>query len=82
MKKYLVSICAAFAMLVMVSCGGNPAISAMEDFIDNPTEATYNAVEEAEKGMTEEQKAEAEKWAEEHAAELAAAMLKGMAAEL
>ena len=55
MKKYLVSICAAFAMLVMVSCGGNPAISAMEDFIANPTEATFNAVEEAEKGMTEEQ---------------------------
>ena len=58
MKKYLVSICAAFAMFVMVSCTGNPGISAMKEFIANPTEETFKAVDAAEAEMTEEQKAE------------------------
>ena len=82
MKKYLVSICAAFAMFVMVSCTGNPGISAMKEFIANPTEETFKAVDAAEAEMTEEQKAEAEKWAEEHKEELAGALLVGRAAEL
>ena len=47
MKKLFVTICAAFAMLVMVSCGGNPAIKAGEAFIADPTEETYKAYNDA-----------------------------------
>ena len=82
MKKFFVTMCAAFAMFAMVSCGGNPAISAAQDFLKNPTEETFKAVEEAENGLTEEQKAEYDKWAKEHAEELAGALLQGIANEM
>lgn len=80
MKKFFVSMCIAFTMLAFVACG-NPAISAAEDFIDNPNEETFKAVEEAEKELDADEKKEYEKWCEEHATELAAALLKGLAAE-
>ena len=67
------------ASAVSVS-GGNPAISAAEDFIENPCEETYKAVEEAVKHLDDEKK-EYEKWCEEHASELTAAVLKGVMAE-
>ena len=81
MKKFFVSMCMAFTMLAFVACG-NPAISAAEDFIENPTEETFKAVEEAEKDLDADEKKEYEKWCEEHETELAAAMLKGVAAEI
>ncbi len=76
MKKYLVSICAAFAMIAMVSCGGgNAAISAAEDFIANPSAETLEAATKAAAEIADDQKAveEYEKWCEENAEELAAA---------
>ncbi len=81
MKKLFVSICAAFAMFAMVSCGGssNPAIKAAEEFLSNPTMENSMKVEEASEGLTEEQKQEFEKWAEDNQEELikAAAELMG-----
>ena len=81
MKKIFVSMCVAFAMFAMVSCG-NPAISAAEDFIANPCEETAKAVEEAEKGLDADEKKEYEEWSQEHATELAAAVLKVVAEEM
>ena len=82
MKKIFSTLTLVLCLVAMVSCGGNPAISAAQDFIKNPTEETFKAVEEAENGLTEEQKAEYDKWAEEHAEELAAALFQGIADEL
>ena len=81
MKKFFVSMCMAFTMLAFVACG-NPAISAAEDFIDNPNEETAKALGEAEKELDADEKKEYEKWCEEHATELTAAFLKGAAAEI
>lgn len=82
MKKFFVSMCMAFTMLAFVACGGNPAISAAEDFIDNPTEETAKALAEAEKDLDADEKKEYEEWCKDHEKELAAALLKGLAAEL
>ena len=67
------------ASAVSVS-GGNPAISAAEDFIENPCEETFKAVEEAVKHLDDEKK-EYEKWCEEHASDLVRALLKSEAVE-
>lgn len=79
MKKYLVSICAAFAMIAMVSCGGgNAAISAAEDFISNPSAEAAADVTKAVAEIADDEEAvkEYEKWCEENAEELAAATAK------
>ena len=81
MKKIFVSMCVAFAMFAMVSCG-NPAISAAEDFIANPCEETAKACEEAEKNLDADEKKEYEEWSKEHATELAAALVKYVGDEL
>ena len=59
----------------------NPGITAMERFIANPTEETLNAVEEVEKRLTEEQKVEAEQWAEEHSNEILNAVMNSQVLE-
>ena len=76
MKKLFVTICAAFAMLVMVSCGGNPAIKAGEAFIADPTEETYKAYTDAVKEIANDPAAvaEAAEWSQEKAKEFAAAL--------
>lgn len=76
MKKLFVTICAAFAMLVMVSCGGNPAIKAGEAFIADPTEETYKAYNDAVKEIANDPAAAAElaEWSKEKAMEIAAAL--------
>lgn len=53
-----------------------------EEFVENPSEETLKAVDEAEKILDEDGKKEFDKWCEDHAKELAAALLKGMAKEL
>lgn len=76
MKKLFVTICAAFAMLVMISCGSNPAIKAGEAFIANPTEETFKAYNDAVKEIANDPAAAAElaEWSKEKAMEIAAAL--------
>ena len=77
MKKFLVSICAAFAMMAMVSCGNsNPAIAAAEALIAEPTVENMTAFGEAVDGLTDAQKAEYTIWLTENAEKIADAQAK------
>ena len=42
MKKFFVTMFAAFAMFAMVSCGGNAGIDAGEEFLANPSKENYD----------------------------------------
>lgn len=72
MKKSLVSICAAFAMVAMISCGGssNPGIKAAEAFIDNPTPANFEKMADVEGSLSGDDLNEFNEWCLEHTSEL------------
>lgn len=72
MKKYLVSICAAFAMVAMISCGGgsNPGIKAAEAFIDNPTPENFEKMADVEGSLSGDELNEYSEWCLEHASEI------------
>ena len=61
MKKFFVTMFAAFVMFAMVSCG-NAAISAGEAFIENPTIENYKAMKEAYNKLDADGRKEAEEW--------------------
>lgn len=61
MKKFFVTMFAAFAMFAMVSCG-NAVISAGEAFIENPTIENYKAMKEAYNKLDADGRKEAEEW--------------------
>lgn len=71
MKKYLVSICAAFAMVAMISCGGsNPGIKAAEAFIDNPTPENFEKMADVGGSLSGDDLNEYNEWCLEHTSEL------------
>ena len=77
MKKCLLSLCAAFAMFSMVSCGSeNPAIKAGEEFFANPTPETLKAFETSAENLNKEQHLEYGQWFFEHEDEFSLAMIR------
>ena len=69
MKK-IKFIALAFATLFIVACSSNPAISATEDFISNPTPENADKVDQACENLTPEQTAEYAQWCIEKASEI------------
>ena len=75
MKKFFASAFVALALVAFVACG-NPGIKAAKKFIKNPTVENAEKAAAAYDKLDDKEKAEYDKWAEEHAEELLEAAMK------
>ncbi len=77
MKKYLVSLCAAFAMFSMISCGSkNVSIVAAEAFLADPTAEKFEALTESFKELDQDEAWEYQQWLLQHQDEFTEATTK------
>ena len=76
MKKFFVTMFAAFAMFAMVSCGGNAAVEAGNAFLENPTKENYDKLISASKELEGDDAAEYAQWLSQNQTKIAEACQK------